>query len=127
MTNSDAIALISSVLVPIIVALISSGKMANTISKKMGFQEVSQKLNDLDYKIDRNQADSFRSRILRFNSEIRKDENSHDQEEFNDILSTIDGYEAFCKAHEDYRNNKCTIAVDNIRRIYKEKLEDNSF
>ena len=124
---NEVIALLSSVLVPIIVALISSGKMANVISKKMSFQEVNQKLNELDYKIDRNQADSFRSRILRFNSEIRKDENSHDQEEFNDILSTIDGYETFCRTHEDYRNNKCTIAVDNIRRIYKEKLEDNSF
>ncbi len=123
----NAITLLSSVLVPIVVALISSGKMANVLSKKMGFKEVTQKLNDLDYKIDRNQADSFRSRILRFNSEIRKDENSHDQEEFNDILSTIDGYESFCKAHEDYRNNKCVIAVDNIRRIYKEKLENNSF
>ena len=124
---NEVIALLSSVLVPIIVALISSGKMANVISKKMGFQEVNQKLNELDYKIDRNQADSFRSRILRFNSEIRKDENSHDQEEFNDILTTIDGYETFCRTHEDYRNNKCTIAVDNIRRIYKEKLGDNSF
>ena len=124
---NEVIALLSSVLVPIVVALISSGKMANVISKKMGLQEVNQKLNELDYKIDRNQADSFRSRILRFNSEIRKDENSHDQEEFNDILSTIDGYETFCRTHEDYRNNKCTIAVDNIRRIYKEKLEDNSF
>ena len=120
---NEVIALLSSVLVPIVVALISSGKMANVISKKMGFQEVNQKLNELDYKIDRNQADSFRSRILRFNSEIRKDENSHDQEEFNDILSTIDGYETFCRTHEDYRNNKCTIAVDNIRRIYKEKLK----
>ena len=124
---NEVIALLSSVLVPIVVALISSGKMANVISKKMGLQEVNQKLNELDYKIDRNQADSFRSRILRFNSVIRKDKNSHDQEEFNDILSTIDGYETFCRTHEDYRNNKCTIAVDNIRRIYKEKLEDNSF
>lgn len=118
---------VASIGVPILVALISSGKLANTISKKFGFADVAQKIDELDYKIDRNQADSFRSRILRFNSEIRKDSNSHDQEEFNDILSAIDGYEDFCKEHPKYQNNKCGLAIENIRRIYKDKLEHDSF
>lgn len=127
MTWQLAINATASILVPILVALISSGKLATTISKKFGFADVAQKIDELDYKIDRNQADSFRSRILRFNSEIRKDNNSHDQEEFNDILSAIDGYEQFCKEHTNYSNNKCTLAIENIRRVYKEKLENNSF
>lgn len=44
-----------------------------------------QKLKELDYKVDKNQAETYRTRILRFNGEIKRGVH-HDEEEFNDAI-----------------------------------------
>lgn len=125
--------LLVSVFVPIIVALISSGKMATFVTKRMKLEEVSnninvlaEKIDKIDYKVDKNEADTYRTRILRFNGEIKRGVR-HDEEEFNDCLLAIDKYEDFCQAHPEYPNNKCLIAIENVERVYKECLENNSF
>lgn len=125
--------LLVSVFVPIIVALISSGKMATFVTKRMKLEDVSnninvlaEKIDKIDYKVDKNEADTYRTRILRFNGEIKRGVR-HDEEEFNDCLLAIDKYEDFCQAHPEYPNNKCLIAIENVERVYKECLENNSF
>lgn len=118
--------LLSSVIVPIVVALISSGKMADRVTKKMQIENLSSKIDKLDYKVACNHADNCRTRILRFNREI-KHRVHHDEEEFNDILEAIDVYEDFCRNNPDYPNNKAVLAIENIKRIYTEAFKENDF
>lgn len=139
--------LLTSVLVPIVVAYISSGKVANNVTKKMRLDDLATKVDTLDEKVDvlvekidnvdlrvekvddkvdANKADTYRTRILRFNGEIKRGV-KHDEEEFGDCLTAIDRYENYCNEHPDYPNNKCRIAIQNVERVYKECLEKNSF
>ena len=68
------IVLLTNVLVPITVALISSGKLANKLEKKFSVSELSKKIDSLEGKIDSlekktdlNKAEDKRTSILRFN------------------------------------------------------------
>ena len=117
---------LSSVVVPIIVALISSGTLANSLSKKSGIADLSKKVDDLSYEISEFKANTFRTRIIRFNDELLAGAN-RTKEAFDDCLGDIDQYERFCRTHPDYPNNKCCLAIENIKREYKEKSESNSF
>lgn len=139
--------LLTSVLVPIVVAYISSGKVANNVTKKMRLDDVVQKVDNLDQKVDaltekvelvdskvdkvdfareQDQAISKRTRILRFNGEIMRG-TKHNKEEFDDCIEAIDDYEDYCEKHPDFPNNKCVFAVNNVKRVYKECIENNSF
>ena len=68
----------------------------------------------------------MRSRILRFNNELVRDI-GHTPEDFDEILTIIDSYKTYCKAHEEYKNNKCTHAIANIERCYDDRLEKHDF
>lgn len=120
------ITFLTSVCVPIIVALISSGTSANRLSKKIRVDELLEEFNKLNYKVDCNKADNCRARILRFNREIKRQVH-HDEEEFNDILEAIDGYEDFCRNNPDYPNNKAVFAIENIKNTYKKAYSKNDF
>ena len=71
-------------------------------------------------------ADEYRRRILRFNNELIC-EIPHTREEFLEALSDIDGYEGYCKAHPDYKNNRCWHAIANINRVYDDRLKLHDF
>lgn len=75
---------------------------------------------------DERNADMRRTRILRFNNELIR-EIPHTKEDFIDILADIDDYEAYCRAHPDYRNNRATHAISNIGRVYDARLEKHDF
>lgn len=120
------ITLLSSVVVPITVALISSGKMADKVTKKMQIENLSGKIDKLGYTVACNQADTCRARILRFNGEIKRGVH-HDEEEFNDVLEAIDDYEGFCRDNPDYPNNKAVLAIENIKTVYKKAYSENDF
>lgn len=120
------ITFLTSVCVPIIVALISSGTSANKLSKKIRVDKLLEEFNKLNYKVDCNKADNCRARILRFNREIKRQVH-HDEEEFNDILEAIDGYEDFCRNNPDYPNNKAVFAIENIKNTYKKAYSKNDF
>lgn len=120
------VTLASSVLTPIIVSLISSGIIGNRVTKKISSNEVIEKLDSLDYKVEKNNAEYNRARLLRFNGELKRGVR-HDEEEFNDILHSIDDYERFCKSHPDYPNKKSVLAIANIQRVYQELIQTNGF
>lgn len=71
-------------------------------------------------------ADTVRSRILRFNNELIRDV-PHTKEDFIDILADIDFYEEFCRKHPDYKNNRAAHAIANIGRVYDERLQKHDF
>ena len=75
---------------------------------------------------DERAADMHRAKILRFNNELLRDI-PHTREEFIEILAEIDGYEAFCRDHPDYQNNRAIHAIANISRAYDERLQKHDF
>ena len=90
-------------------------------------QKKSQQRLDAHIKVDdRRDADRHRERILRFNNELLRDI-PHTREDFIEILAVIDNYERFCKANEDYKNNRAVHAITNIGRVYDERLQKHDF
>ncbi len=120
------IVLLTNVLVPITVALISSGKLANKLEKKFSVDDISKKLDSLESKIDLNKAESKRAFVLGFNGEIKHGIH-HDEEEFNECLSAIDYYEDYCRQHPNYPNSKAVMAIANVKRVYEKAYQKNDF
>lgn len=92
-------------------------------------KEVKQTRKRLDEHIridDEREADRHRERILKFNNALLQGKH-HTQEEFVDVLATIDSYEAYCSAHPDYKNSRAVHAISNIERLYDERLKKNDF
>ena len=89
-------------------------------------RDTQRRLDDHIKLDDERDADMHRAKILRFNNELLRDI-PHTREEFIEILAEIDGYEAFCRAHPDYQNNRAVHAVANIKRVYAERLEKRDF
>lgn len=117
--------IITQVFALLIAIVSSSWWTAKVTTKKLKTDEIIDKINALDYKIDRNQADADRARILRFNGEIKR-EIHHDEEEFNDVIEAIDRYETFCAANKNtYKNNKAVMAIKNIKRVYELAFRKN--
>ena len=67
-----------------------------------------------------------RQRILRFSDEIIIGER-HSKEHFEEVLSDVDRYETYCKEHPEFKNNKAVIAIETIKEIYRECIEDRDF
>lgn len=95
--------------------------------------EVKKKQLETEKKLDKHirvdderDADMHRTRILQFNTELLRDI-KHTREDFIEILAEIDDYELYCREHEDYKNNRATHAISNIKRIYDERLEKHDF
>lgn len=87
---------------------------------------VTQKLDTHIRVDDERNADSYRTRILQFNNELLR-EILHTREDFIEILAVIDDYESYCRDHEDYKNNRATCAIENIKRVYMERLQKHDF
>lgn len=139
-TGQIILTVLTSVFVPIIVALISSGKVANRVTKKMKLEDLSGKVDILSNKVDlltekveavdeqekEDQATLKRTQILRFNGEVMRGVH-HNKEEFDNCIDAIEKYEDYCDKHPNFPNDKCHFAIGNIHRVYRECLENNSF
>ena len=95
--------------------------------------EILKEMRDVRFKLDEHikadderNADEHRARILRFNNELIR-EIPHTKEEFIDVLADIDYYEAYCRDHQDYKNNRAVHAIANIGRSYDERLKKHDF
>ena len=95
--------------------------------------EVLQEVSDTKAKLeshiqvdDERAADQHRARILAFNTELLRGQR-HTREDFIDILTEIDAYESYCKAHPEYKNSRCVHAVANIGRVYDDLLRTGDF
>ena len=71
-------------------------------------------------------AKRARQRILRFNDELLF-RTKHSKEHYDDVLEDIDMYEHYCASHPDYKNNKATRAIKNIRKEYDSHLQNHDF
>lgn len=93
---------------------------------KRAQQDTRKALDEHIQSDDERNADGLRERILRFNTELLRDVR-HTREDFIEILAVIDAYEAYCRTHPDYRNNRAVFAIQNIKRVYAERLQKRDF
>ena len=77
-------------------------------------------------RLDRDAAITSRVRILRFNDELLREE-KHTKEAFDQVLSDIDVYEAYCAHHPEFKNNKTKMSASYIIASYQEHLENHDF
>lgn len=106
--------------------------LAKAIGKAIN-ADISHRLDSIEKKLDghistddRREADHARAQILHFNNELLRPIN-HTKEEFVEVLLQIDNYERYCDKHEEYSNNRCVLAIENIREVYKERLKKKDF
>lgn len=92
-------------------------------------KDITEKLNTMEKKVDAlERADivSCRVRILMFADELRSN-CRHSQEMFDQMLSDIDVYDAYCNSHPDFKNNKTVAARQRILDAYNKCMQDNDF
>lgn len=92
-------------------------------------REVKQTRKRLDEHIridDEREADRHRERILKFHNAIMQGKR-HTEEEFVDVLATIDSYESYCESHPEYKNSRAVHAIANIERVYDVRLVKHDF
>lgn len=89
-------------------------------------QKTRKKLDEHIRIDDERNADLRRTHILRFNNELIR-EIPHTKEDFIEVLSDIDDYEAYCREHPDYKNNRAKHAIANIGRAYDDRLKKHDF
>lgn len=93
---------------------------------KTGQQETKDKLEEHILLSDKREADSYRASILHFNVELIQCI-PHTREDFIEILADVDHYEAYCRDHPKYENNRAVCAIANIKRVYAERMAKHDF
>ena len=77
-------------------------------------------------RVDRNAAVLARTHILRFNDELING-TRHSFEYFRQQLQDIDTYEDYCTKNPEFRNSYATMAIDNIKSVYKDLIAKGEF
>ena len=104
---------------------------SRAVLEKLGQQEkdlagVKKKVESIEERIDKGEADQCRQRILRFNDELLHNM-EHSKEYFDNVLDDIDTYERYCKTHENYLNSKAEMAIANVKAVYKKLSAKGGF
>lgn len=87
---------------------------------------VYKELDGLKEREEIKNADCTRNRILRFDDELRR-HIKHSKEYFDQMLSDIDEYLAFCRENDNYPNSKADSAIKHILQCYEKVKEQNDF
>ena len=114
--------------VPILVALV--GIIPTIISNRKKTQtDIATLQKTLDNHIKEDEAEKARNqryRILRFFDEICEGRR-HSESHYEDIIEDISNYELFCANHPDFRNNRGTIAMNEIQDTYRTIKHEGGF
>lgn len=121
----------------IVIAIIGSGAIFGFLQfiiqflvtrndMKMNF---GKKLDDLNAKVDRNQAVLARTHILRFADDLRNGVH-HSEEYFRQQMLDCDTYDRYCEEHPDFSNGLTIIAskyiTDKFTELYTSEKGDNT-
>lgn len=93
---------------------------------QIDIEEVYDKIRDVRSYMDEMHAISARVRILRASDDLRLG-TKFSKEFFHQISDDITLYEQYCRENKDFKNNRAVQAIENINRVYQEKLKDNDF
>lgn len=100
--------------------------LGRTLSRFLGIEELYNKVDILEKRIDENQAITYRTRILRFSDEMYNGV-KHSRESFEQTLSDIDSYNKYCQNHPEFINSKTINAAKHINEQYNACLEKHTF
>lgn len=95
-------------------------------SLKKDIQSVKQEIEGVKAADAERDAKSARARILQFGDELIENER-HTKEHFDDVLQDIDDYEAYCRDHTEFKNNRTHATTQYILEVYHKCLKDHSF
>lgn len=124
----------------IVLAIIGSGILTTLVSggvtligkamdKKNGVQasinELKQSTDGINKKLDEHIAQSYRNKILSFQNSCLRGER-HSYEEFNEVIEAIQNYSDYVEKN-NVKNEKCTLAIEYIRNIYKNCQNQSDF
>lgn len=122
-----------NIIVTIIVAVIGSSWFGNWISNRASKNDIVDMIKNLEEKIDTNEkkrdmkdAEHTRSKILRFDDELRMNIR-HSQEYFDDIIKDINDYESYCESNPSFKNRKAESAISHIMQAYDKCHQQNDF
>lgn len=117
------------------------GTMAEQINKidesitdvYAGMQEIKADIDllssgqqDLKENIERQEAVTARTRILRMNNDLLLGI-KHTKESFDQSLEDIKNYNKYCKDNPNFENEKTILSAQNIEDTYKKCLREHSF
>jgi len=89
-------------------------------------EKLSERIDELDARENVKYAQDCRTRILRFDDELRN-KMQHSLEYFQEILRDIDYYEGYCSKHPDFKNTYAVDAVEHIKKVFRQCKDENSF
>lgn len=89
-------------------------------------RDLADKITGIEGRMDKENADEARRRILSFDDELRRG-TEHSEESFNQVLQDVKYYRNFCRTHADYENDKATSAIAHIRETYQRVKNENKF
>lgn len=118
--------------VSVIVAIFGSAGFWQWISNqgskelKVEMKKIRVEFGEMKDAEELKEVKNSRRRILRFNDEIINHVR-HSREYFDDILEDVNAYESFVRKNPDYQNGKCTLAIENIERVYRECMKEGNF
>lgn len=89
-------------------------------------KDLADKILGLESRMDKENADEARRRILAFDDELRR-KTEHSEESFNQVLQDIKFYRNYCRTHADYENDKASSATAHIRETYARVKDADKF
>lgn len=87
---------------------------------------VNDKVETLAFTVDRSNAITARTRILRFDDELYN-KIRHSQEYFLQTYEDIDTYEDYCRQHPEFENNRAVDAIRHIKETYQKCRDEHAF
>lgn len=110
------------------------GEMLDEIVRvRSQVEDLDLKVDKLDLKMDNHEKKDLEDKILAKRKDILEfadeiyNQKFHSKEHFEEILDLIDDYENYCATHESFENNKAVIAIQRIKEVYKDCLENHKF
>lgn len=85
------------------------------------------RVDKIEKKLDQHIAQSYRNKILSFQDSLLLDGSAtFTKEQYDEVIDAIQLYEEYCKDN-DIDNDKCVLAIEYIKKCYKECQEHRSF
>lgn len=88
--------------------------------------DLNKRMDEAEEKRNMQEACNARVRILSFGGEVIRGV-GHTEEEFNNVLHDMDSYDAYCREHPNFPNNRTVAISKRIKDVYAECLTTNGF
>ena len=85
------------------------------------------RVDKIEKKLDQHIAQSYRNKILAFQDNLLLDGScTFTKEQYDEVIDSISLYETYCEENK-IDNDKCILAIEYIKKCYKECQNNRSF